>query len=56
MKAMSDVLKIVLALAFGLMVLLVIFGFYMAFNPQFEAGIYVVVLVNALRELIIPRV
>ena len=56
MKAMSSVLKVVLALVFGSMVLLIIIGFYMAFNPQFEAGGYIVVLVNALRELIIPRV
>jgi len=56
MKAMSDILKLVLVLAFSLMVLLVMIGFFMAFNPQFEAGGWVVTLVNAIRELLIPRI
>lgn len=56
MKGISDVLKLVLALGFGLLVLLIMMGFFMAFNPQLESGGWVVTLVRAIAELLKPRI
>ena len=56
MKAMSTLVKFVLTLAFSLMIVLIVMLFFNAFNPRYESGGWVVVLVRAIGELIKPRV
>lgn len=53
MKAMSDVMILVLALIFSLAILLVMITFFMSFNINIQGG-WITALVDAIRSLLRP--